>query len=512
MKPTSSYSKPKTNMGSRNLNAPSQNAAKSAKGKKLQKAPPQAQKNPDNNIRSNSQLGHKQHTQNPAVVVSDYDDNPGYKPLTSQMEFKGKMHRAASSLNPFKPTSDIKLPSNMDPSLNSPAGRVVGALTGQTSAEGIKASVNLLADSMKTGDSLSIDKTKAATVEGRASLSMLDSVAPGTSVASGVHLGPSAWVSLSYSHERGDGLNISKNDAGATEVKGNNQKSHQAMVGAFGGAKAGIEVGDKTVGPLVGVTGTVGVKQTTTSSSDLASGHSAGEAVADFAKNKGKIDLAGDQWQNNSVSKETTIPASLKAEATVTGTTQYYGDNDRFANTGALSVIAGVEVGDLKKAKDTSEFVVQASGQLYSDGLVTNTDNTGNSEVGRVDHQRPTEHAINIPRGNGNGDTMHGSRIAHPFQTHISNLDKELAPGMEDFAVKEFRNKFGDNIKRADMTFHKETLEDGRMLVTGELNPKVAAGKMGALPGLKLSNTVTAEFSGKHPLFVTAMPVKNENA
>lgn len=508
MKSIPSFNRTKTSVGSSGLSSSAQ-TAKSAKGKKLQKPQPQSLKNTSNNIRTNS---HSSGKQNPAVVVSDYDDNPGFRQMTSQLAFKGKMHRMTSSLNPFKPQSDVKLPSNMDASLNTPAGRVVGALTGQTSAEGIKAAINKMTDGMDDDDTFNIDKTKHATVEGRASLSMLDAVAPGTSVASGVHLGPSAWVSLSYSHERINGLNIGKSEEGATEVTGSHSKSHQATLGAFGGAKVGIEVGNKTVGPLSGITGTIGVKQTNTLKADLAPGNSAGEAIKDFALNGGKINLDSEQWQNKSTSKETTIPASLKAEATMTGTTQYYGDNDRFANTGALSVIAGLEVGDLKHAKNTSDFVVQASGQLYADGLMKNTDNSGNGEVSRVDHQRPAEHAINIPRGNGDGNTMHGSRVTHPFQSHISNLDKELAPGMEDFAVKEFRHKFGDNIKRADMTFHKEILDDGRMLITGELNPQIAAGKKGAIPGLRVSNTVTADFVGKHPLFVTAMSVKGENA
>lgn len=447
---------------------------------------------------------------NPAVVVTDYDAKPGYKPMTSQLPFKGKTQEFAGVLNPFKPASDVKVGGGMDSSLNNSTGRVAGTMTGQTTKPGVSNGFNQYADTMRPGDSLSLGKTKQTSVEGRASMSMVDLAVPGLSTTSGVHVGPSAWVSANYTHAKTNELNLQKLDDNSSKLQGSNLTSHQGTVGAFGGAKVGVEAGPMTFGPLAGVTGTAGVKHTNTSTSTLAPNHQPGAEFANFAENGGKTKFSGDQWVDNNVKKDVTYPASLKGEITATGTTPYYGGNDRLANTGAFSAIAGYEVDDLRHPRQSSNFVAQSSGQLYSDGFLKSNDGASNGEVSRLDFQRPVEHAVDLPTSSGKDGALHGSRWNHPLGPNVSQLDKQLGPGMADFSVKEFRNQFGDNVPQRDMTFHRETLDDGRMRVSGQFNPKVADGYNVAVPGVSHSNTVKGEMNLTRPLYETAVPVDTD--
>ncbi|VUD56324.1 hypothetical protein TDB9533_01977 [Thalassocella blandensis] len=423
------------------------------------------------------------------------------KTMYEHMEFKSKRGEFRRWLNPFKPQSDITIPKQMEPPVNTRTGRVLGGLTGEQTKHQVQQSLESFSQFMRPGDKFTLEDKKNAMVEAGFSASLADIAAPGIGM-SGVTLGPKAGGGISYAHGVTDTLAMSKSKQDHVQLKGKHNITDEVTLKGSGGVGIGMDVGPLNMGPSLSLNTEVGIKKETTHTATLSPQMEPANEITSFAQNTEALNLNAPQWEQLKQEKQWTIPAQASVDAGLEISPKT--DSD-ISQSGSGSIGAGIGVEDLKHPKSTaSVFVSGAGGINTSVGVGTK----GNIE-GSVEQDIDVLEAYQLSKQS----TLHGSHYNHVFSRHkhVEQLDKMIGPGSSKLAIEEFHKEFGNNIPRRNMEFIPSYLEDGRMRVDGHLNVKAAEGHILKTPVFTISNTTHANLDQTRLLFETAEVVDKKS-
>lgn len=417
--------------------------------------------------------------------------------LYENMNFKSKGQELRSQLNPFKPHSDINLPSTMDGKLNTAPGRVLGGVTGESNATGVQQKLNGFGQSMRPGDSLTMQGKKDTALEAGFAASLADIPAPGIGM-SGVSLGPTAGGGLAYAHGKTNTLSMNKNQQ-QLNLNGKQEISDEFKLKGSGGLGLGMDMGPSKLGPNASLNAEVGAKYGRTQTATLAPNQSPASEFTRYASQPKTWNVNGPQWNNVQKESKVTFPAQASAEM---GFELGPSADKQVGQSGFGSLGVGVGVEDLRHPRSTAgTFVNGNTGVNTSVGA----GKLGNLE-GKIEHG--SELTDTFKRSEQR--VLHGSHYNHPFSrnNHVSQLDTMIGPGSSKLAIDEFRNEFGQNVPRRNMEFLPTTLDDGRMRVDGHMNMVAANGYNVKAPFLGTSNTNSVNIDQTRTLFETAEVVK----